>query len=468
MAKRKILSLNFAFPGYEHEYVSFRSNRSLLDADLIIVEPNVVGAYYSPSNYEGKPLLDESGSFNVTENIAHWRSELQVALDEGKTVFIFLTRLETFFVYTGTKDYSGTGRSRVTTNHVRPVENYSLLPTEIGRIVPRSGKEIKVAKNLGPLSSYWKNFAQLSAYEVYLEGEFEHTLLTTKTGNKTVGAVVPVGKGSLVLLPPLNYDADDFLEGYDEETDDEVWSQEGVTLGKRLVGSLVEVDKALHEDKEKTPPPDWTQDPIYKLESEASLEKQIAYITEEIEEMRASRSRLTLELEEEGSLRGLLFEKGHQLEIAILRSLRIMGFEVERYEDSESEFDAVFIGPEGRFVGEAEGKDNKAINIDKLSQLERILQEDFARDEIDEYAKGVLFGNAYRLSSPSQRGDFFTKKCISGAQRSKVALVCTVDLFEAAKYLEENEDPAFADTCRKAIVQAKGEVVEFPKKPAKE
>ena len=134
---------------------------------------------------------------------------------------------------------------------------------------------------------------------------------------------------------------------------------------------------------------------------------------------------------------------------------------------AESEFDVVFTSPEGRFLGEVEGKDNKAVNIDKLSQLERNLQEDFAREEVEEYAKGVLFGNAYRLRLPSERSKFFTKKCISGAKRSKVALVRTPDLFEVAKYLREHNAPAFAQKCREAIMQAEGEVVNFPKVPAK-
>lgn len=464
MAKRNIISLNFKFPGHD-DYISFRSDRSLLDADLIVVEPSITTTYYSRESHQGKPLLSESDSFKVLEDMAHWRSELRVALDEGKTVFVFLTRFETFFVYTGTKDYSGTGRNRAVTNHVSPADNYSLLPTEIGRIVSRSGKEIRVAKDLGPLSSYWKNFAENSAYEAYLEGKFDNALLT-KTGSKVVGAIVPEGKGNLVLLPTLTYDIEDFIE-YDEE-DEEHWNQKGVAFGKKLITSLVEVDKALGEGKEATPTPDWTQDLTYRLESERTLEKRITKITDEIEDLRVSQSQLIAKLEEEGKLRSLLFEKGHRLEESILESLRLLGFKVERYKDSESEFDAVFVSPEGRFVGEAEGKDNKAVNVDKLSQLERVLQEDFARDEVDEYAKGVLFGNAYRLSTPTQREDFFTRKCVSGAQRSKVALVRTTDLFTVAKYVVEAKDSAFARACREAIAQTEGQVVEFPAVPIEE
>ena len=125
----------------------------------------------------------------------------------------------------------------------------------------------------------------------------------------------------------------------------------------------------------------------------------------------------------------------------------------------------LFFSEEGRFLGEAEGKDNKAINTTKLDQLERELRDDFAREEITEYAKGVLFGNAFRLKELKQRAEFFTKKCISGAKRSKVALIKTPDLFPIAKYLKENSDSDFAKLCRQAIANTEGKIVEFPSIP---
>ena len=92
-----------------------------------------------------------------------------------------------------------------------------------------------------------------------------------------------------------------------------------------------------------------------------------------------------------------MFETGKQLESAILEALRILGFAADGFSDSQSEFDAVFTDPSGaRLLGEAEGKNDKAVNIDKLDQLDRNVQEDFTkRDDSTVYAKGVLFGNAF-------------------------------------------------------------------------
>ncbi len=142
--------------------------------------------------------------------------------------------------------------------------------------------------------------------------------------------------------------------------------------------------------------------------------------------------------------------------------MRFFGFVAELYQDAKSEFDAVFVSLEGRFLGEAEGKDRSAVNIDKYRQLIQNIQEDFARDEVTQRAKGILFGNAYRLVPLAERSDAFTQKCLVSAENDKVALVRTWDLFAPARYLKANPDEEYARQCRQAFVDGTGSVVSFP------
>jgi hypothetical protein len=116
-------------------------------------------------------------------------------------------------------------------------------------------------------------------------------------------------------------------------------------------------------------------------------------------------------------------------------------------------------------LGEVEGKDSRAVNIDKFSQLERNLHEDFAREGVTDYAKGVLFGNAERLKPPTERREAFTAKCVTAAKRVHVALVRTADLFDCVRYLQANPDPDYARACREKIFEADGLVVVFPVPP---
>jgi len=199
--------------------------------------------------------------------------------------------------------------------------------------------------------------------------------------------------------------------------------------------------------------------------SERMLEASVTGLTREVEQIEERRSGVLRQLERERELRRLLFEKGPALEDAILEALRLLGLTAESYRESDSEFDVVFTWKDQRFLGEAEGRDSKAINIDKMSQLERNLSEDFARDEIKVHAKGILFANAFRLQEPSDRPEFFTEKCMTAAARTKVALVRTPDLFEAAKHVKETGDIAYAERCVEAIIRAEGTIVKFPALP---
>lgn len=120
-----------------------------------------------------------------------------------------------------------------------------------------------------------------------------------------------------------------------------------------------------------------------------------------------------------------------------------------------------------RYIGESEGKDTKDINITKFRQLLESLNADFAREEVEEKAFGILFGNPQRLKEPAERKLDFTKKCRTGAEREKIALVKTVDLFIVTNYLQQNKNERFKKACRKEISDGLGKVVEFPELPNK-
>lgn len=464
MAKKRFFCVGFELPGDDFEYVKFNSDQTLLDADIILFEPSL-GDYRAEGDYyNGRPVLGQHSSFAVKERLDHWRSEIVAAVNAGKLVIIYLAKPIECYRYTGEKQFSGTGRSRVTSNIVTEISSYGAVP-HTGRVISMSGKEIRLEKEAAYLAPYWADFSKYSPYEVELVGDFKSVLLRSRSGNRVVGAAVHISDGTLLFLPPLRYDEDKFVR-YDSRSKKSFWTDEAVKFGKRLATVLAALADSLQRSTQRTPPPAWTLESEYRLPEEGVIESRISRITAEIADLQAKKLALEAQLRESGSLRRLLFEQGRPLERAIIDALEIMGFRAEPFSDGESEFDAVFVGPEGRCLGEAEGKDNKAINIDKLSQLERNLQEDFARDEVTDYAKGVLFGNAYRLSPLATRNDFFTDKCVSAARRVRVALIRTPDLFSPVKYLKENSsDSEFAKRCREAIFHSEGEVVRFPSPP---
>jgi hypothetical protein len=440
MAKRVIMSVGINLSHPEIEYVSTYSKRSLLDGDIILFCPKLSLSSYE--DFQGKPSLSDAGSFQVKEMISHWRQQILSAYDAGKTIIVILSEYQEFFVDTGQRTYSGTGRNRVTHRHVDTTNNYSMIPIAFKSVTNAIGERVAREKSITPIEYYWNSLGEHSAYVVYFESEKVKPLLKTADRVKIVAAYVR-GKGHLVFVPPFNL-------------------EKGKEFGAKVLTALVAIDNEARAVGGITEAPGWSKDDKYRLKKEPALEQELIESSKEIDRLQLLRQSKSDELREYVRLRDLLFEKGPRLEEAVRIALRELGYEVSAVNDGESEIDVVFSTEGDRYIGEVEGKDSHAINIEKFSQLERNIQEDFSKEGTTEYASGVLFGNAFRLTNPADRGDWFTAKVLSAAKRSGVRLVKTMDLFVAAQHLRVTGDKSFAASCREALRTQVGTVVAFP------
>lgn len=359
----RVFSVGIRLPGDSAEYIPLRSDRSLFDSDVILFCPHF-DDYHSDEFYQGTRVLTESYSTRVVEDVAHWRSELKAAVDGGKVVFVFLRKPEEVHYDTGSRSHSGTGRGRITTRHVDSINSYRMLPVSLEGLTPREGSEIRVLQDLGALAAYWTEFGKESRYEAYYESGKGTDILGTKGREKVVGSLVRTkGGGALVLLPPVIWDEDELVYYRGEHS---YWRKEAERMGARLLAALVGASEALRKSGKRSPTPDWVAAPEYRLPAEDLLQGKIAKTDSQLEKLATKRAQLEAELEETRVIHGLLFESGAPLEEAILHVLKMMGFKAERFEEGESEFDAVFTSPEGRFLGEAEGKTSKALNISSV------------------------------------------------------------------------------------------------------
>lgn len=470
---KKIFTIGYEIPGHSDLNLNFSSKKSLMDADLVLFNPST--PYYEKSSagngyYLGKVCYGEHGSFELKEDRDHWKKELDNALKAGKTVYLLLNNKEDFFLDTGTRSYSGTGRNRSTTINVGPGHNYEFLPVDIGNITSASGTHI-VPKGNPLFQTFFEQFKQDLEYRVYLDNLPEATIIFTgKDKSKVLGAIYKVGAGHFIVLPYLNYDDDKFTEYKEDEDGEEkeFWTKKAIVYGKNLIKCLLDIDKGLVQEMAKTPEPNWVTRKEFCSKEEKKIDNQINKQLQKIEKIKEENKELQKQLLEVKILKDLLYEQGKPLESAVTKALRILGYKAENYDDEDLELDQVIISPEKhRYVGECEGKDSKDINITKFRQLADSLNADFAREEVEEKAFGILFGNPERLKDPKKRTLDFTTKCKSGAKREKIALVKTVDLFVVAKYLSENKDEEFKKACRVAIHSGLGEIVKLPDIPKK-
>jgi hypothetical protein len=322
---------------------------------------------------------------------------------------------------------------------------------------------MRIAEKDSYITSYWNELESISEYRVMLEGKNIKPLITTKEGNKIVGARIESDNslGNLLLIPYINFNDDKYTEiGENKEY---YWTDEAMKLGRKVLTTIYSLDKAIREIGDISIAPDWITQDRYVLPKEQIIRDKLAVLEKEIEKLQKQVEIHQQDMAEESVLKNLLYENGKPLEKAVHLALKIIGFRVEHYEDSE--FDIILESKEGRLLGEVEGKDNKAINIGKLRQLATNLIEDLDRDSVSEMAKGILVGNAYRFKEPDERADFFTEKCIKAAIRNQTALIRSDDLFDVAKYLSNKPDERYATLCRKAIIDKIGQV-KFPDLPS--
>jgi hypothetical protein len=449
---KDIVAIGVQPPG--HKYHDLTENLSLQDYDLILFKP-VTPFYGRHSFSSGESSVDTYNSKRFREHMAHWKSELSNAVNDGKTVFLLLPPKTSFLVMTGRVE----SKAKVTTYGTSTYDNYSFLPFAFQSITSANGQKMKYLGHPA-FTTFWTELEDDLSYQCYFDEPYGTPIFTTK-GDRTVGAVKQIGKGFLVILPMIDFERDDFTEVKDGE---DMWTKKALQFGKRLDQYMVEIDKALRSELASTPSPSWAKK-VQISERQAEIELQISKIDTDIDKLLMDKEQRQEDLTSVSGLNGLLYEKGKPLEKAIIDALRLFGYAAEGYDDGSIELDQVITSPEGeRYVGEAEGKDKHAVNIDKFRQLNTNLDEDFERDEVSERATGILFGNGFRLTEPSKREPQFTEKCLTNALRTSTILVQTADMYEPARYLMDNpDDETYKKKCRAAIKKSLGQIVNFPK-----
>jgi hypothetical protein len=448
---RKIISVEYQIPGFSDAHFTYSSEQSLLDADVIVFKPMQL------SDGTEKPSFTESGSFQLQQSAEHWKRELSIALEYGKTIFLILGKYQIGSVDTGKKEIKG----RTTINYVRDYSNYEFLPARLPSMTAKSGTEIAFTGD-PTFAIFWKELKPHLEYECYFNEKVKRPVFTTKTGERPIGAVFNIGKGHLVTLPSIGYDEDSFLK---ERKGDFYWTKEAIKFGKGVASILLDIDKSLRSESMATPPPGWIENPDFLSPQETKLLKNIADANDQIQKIRSEEQSLQTDLNRERQPKNLLFETGKPLEAAVMNALKTLGYSAENYNDGELELDHVIVSPEGdRFIGECEGKDSSAINIDKFRQLSENIQADLQRENVDKPAIGILFGNGFRLAAPQDRQDQFTQKCLSSAKRGTI-LVRTMDLYPVVRYIRETNDQGYMRSCRDAILASLGRIVDFPAPP---
>lgn len=420
-----VLSVEHQMPGDKITNAGYDDRKSVLDYDLLIIgtdEPWYIGQ--GASTYRGLTCLSDNTSGRHAKNVKFWRKEIEVAFTNNIPVVYIIGKKSEFYYDTGETQTSGTGRNAKVTRLVNITSNYALLPNNL-KLEDTSGSKFRAAACATFTDDLIKSCGDNTKYFARLTAGILKPLFVTERGNHLVGGYVERQKGGLALVfPKTDFCHDEQLYSTRSSYTSQVkWTEAGHNYGNRYLASLIKIVKEIKKDNNLNPQPEWvgesskfdTKEEIKIAEEVELLENEILKLTQQV----AAKHQKSAEL---GKYKGLLYLSGKPLEILVREAFEVIGFEVKHFQNNESEFDAILNFQKTEFLVEVEGKDNKAIDISKMRQLESNIQEHFALAETIDYAKGVLVGNPMRKIPLSHRTISLLKNALP--QQTEQMLLC--------------------------------------------
>lgn len=453
----RICSVGFTIPGITE--VDILRNQSLDDYDIIFFDPsdiiNKLDFSQTVRFSGGETALDESNSNKVNGYLNHWKTEIQLALDAGKTLILISSynRVITYAI-APRKVHEGW---KIINGSIYDICDLSKLSTDYIEGSTIIAKQSCIRDILLPICEHM-------TYSIIFRDITEipdmQSVLETTSG-RCVGLFGIHGKnnGKILIIPRISFPFSSLA----------LLSDKDKHINKALIKMAVDLHNLKNSECET--PPEWVSDDIYKTETEKCLNSQLTAIDTQIAELNQSKVPIEQEKEKELILKQLLFGKGKALENAVNMALNILGIKAEQYrfKNKDLEIDHLADLPSCILIGECEGKDNKDIDKTKISQLLTNKGEYYDEPDIntEKPIKLVLFGNPMRLSKPGARNLDFTKACVDIAKNNQVSLVKTADLFKVVSYVNDSADREFAEKCADAILKNAHGIVAFPIIPHK-
>ena len=428
MSNKKIIGLNTKFGSLKYEGFfegRFRASISLLDYDAVVIDVGCLAeSYPKDETFRNKPLLSDFCSHQIREDFSVIKEQIIELLKLGRNLFLLMGRNDNCYVYTGEKQYSGTGKNARTTNMVQEFDMYSFLPIGI-KATHVSGMEWSICGN-SPYRDFFKQTAKLSQYESYFRIREQCTPLAKIKGTeKMVAAVIPYEQGKIICLPQPYY-----KENYKKV---EYWRNNG----KVYLDSLFELDDKLSIADEECNLPAWADD-IHLLGEKEELQKR--------EKIERKIVELQLELERQKQLiegiqryKLLLTSTGAVLEEITKKVLSELGFVILDAEKGRSDIIAKYndIG----VVAEIKGVTKSAAEK-HAAQLEKWVSQYI--EETESTPRPLLIVNGYCETPIANRTEsVFPQQMLKYCEARGHALITTTQLL--CLYIDIQKNPTYKE-----------------------
>ncbi|ROS38409.1 hypothetical protein [Amycolatopsis thermoflava] len=411
----------------DFDITEFHSHQSIFDFDVAFWDPPNSAhelARTSFEFYQGASLLSENLSAAIPGHISRRRSEFRSFLELGRTLVVFAGAHTQLCRDTGKRNYSGTGKNRVTTRLVEPVSLLDTLPVSC-EFTPSSGTAIEVKDQR--FSSVYQETKRRWSYRAILEGEITHPLAVIRGTDKPLGAIYKfANQGMLIILPDFQGPA---------ELDDEEVEFESIPYDE-YAGKLIGWVASLRGDSDARIP-DWMQhwsfpEQVARRQALRDLQEDVDKILQKMEELKSADA-------EEDAWKILATGSGNALEIQAQKAFEALGFEVQESKPGRSDLRMRY--DETAIVAEVKGV-KKSATEGHAAQLEKWVAEEISAGRGQ--PKAILIVNAWREKPLDERSDpVFPDQMLPYSEARGHCLVSGLQLLNMARIaLEQPEERA--------------------------
>jgi len=426
----------------DHKNVSnelFRSSVSFLDFDLLLWNPSHLfteyDADYLTPKHQGYRCISDDDSPKLSDDISRRRGEISEMINLGRIVIVILPPPDKCYYATGRKEFSGTGKNRVTQRYVDELNLLNSIPIKELSTVIAEGKNIEF-KGSEPFKTYWSRMKEYHYYVAYSSRNIGKPFLFIKGTQKLIGTWIPTQRGIFLLMPPF-YSREYFKTNKDYQT-----------VCNIFVKSIIDLSKELLKATGDFSLPDWSRRFFLPGENE---QRTILFQKEaELQKLLVNISSLKEKLANTEKYKILLSGTGRALEVQVEVVLKKIGFASTKVEAGRD--DLIITYNDKIAVVEIKGVTKSAAEK-HAAQLEKWVSEYLTDNGIK--PKGLLIINAYCDTPLDERSEpAFPSQMISYSINREHCLLTTIQLLGI--YYHVKSHPEERDQIITALFDTKG------------
>lgn len=406
----------------------FRSPFSFIDFDLLIWNPSHLFTEYDTdyptAKHQGYRSISDDDSPKLSDDIIRRKSEIAEMINLGRIVIVILPPPDKCYYATGQKDFSCTGKNRVTQRYVNELNLLNSIPVKELSTVIAEGNNIEF-KGSEPFKTYWAKMKNYHYYIAYAAKNIGKPFLFIKGTQKLIGTWIPTRRGVFLFMPPF-YSREYFKTNKDYQT-----------VCNIFVKSIIDLAKELQKETGDFTLPEWSKRFLlpgeddqrsFLFQKEAELQKLIADISS-LKEKLANTEKYKL----------LISGSSRALEVQVEAVLKELGFASSKVEAGRD--DLIITYNDKVAVVEIKGVIKSAAEK-HAAQLEKWVAEYLTDKGIK--PKGLLIVNAYCDTSLDERSEPpFPSQMITYSLNREHCLLTTTQLlgiyFHVKSYPEEKD-----------------------------